>query len=187
MSFPAFQLLSLSLHHSAFPLPNSRISALTLHLPQLKSASNFFYFQLPGLPSQLPSFHLFTFPLSFASNLQQPKAHPPTAEGPIFPSSHLLNFFPYSLQPPTAEGPIFPPSQPLSFSVSHLPGFQASHLLSFSPSQLPCFPASMLPSFPIPNHHAALDSFTAHTLNSGMPEIGSSAALVSRLAAAAAK
>ncbi len=37
------------------------------------------------------------------------------------------------------------------------------------------------------NFYAAFDNLTAHTLNSGIPEIGSKAALVSSLAAASAK
>ncbi len=40
--------------------------------------------------------------------------------------------------------------------------------------------------FPIPNRQPAFISFTAQTLYSGMPEMGSSAALVRRLAAAKA-
>ena len=48
-------------------------------------------------------------------------------------------------------------------------------IMSFPPSD-----------FPIPNRHAAFVSFTAQTLYSGMPEMGSRAALVRRLAAAKA-
>jgi len=40
--------------------------------------------------------------------------------------------------------------------------------------------------FPITNRHAAFVSFTAQTLYSGMPEMGSRAAFVRRLAAAKA-
>jgi hypothetical protein len=45
---------------------------------------------------------------------------------------------------------------------------------------------SGLSDCPIPNRHAAFVSFTAQTLYSGMPEMGSRAALVRRLAAAKA-
>ena len=62
-------------------------------------------------------------------------------------------------------------------------------IMSFPPSHRgvgPYGPYGPEADFPIPNRHAAFVSFTAQTLYSGMPEMGSRAAFVRRLAAAKA-
>ena len=73
--------------------------------------------------------------------------------------------------------PHFPPGRrrrPL-WAGGHIPNSDFRFHLPPPPSEF---------HFPIPKPQPAFVSFTAHTLYSGMPEMGSSAALVRRLAAA---